>query len=109
MEPPGDLSASEAKLFREIIASNHPDHFVHSDAYLLASYCQAIAASRRTAKQMIKDPKVVVVWERATRMQAQLATKLRLSPSSRMDAQTAFRKSRKHNPSAYDQMGNDDD
>jgi hypothetical protein len=37
------------------------------------------------------DKNVLLVWEKATRAQAQLAGRLRLSPSSRFDPKTAAR------------------
>ena len=103
--PPPDLSAAETKLFREIVAASHPEHFSPVDVHLLASYVQAILASRRCNRGMHKDPKLVTVWERATRVQAQLATKLRLSPNSRMDAKSAGRRARNNiPPSAYEHL-----
>ena len=41
VEPPSDLDPSATKLFRELVASLPPDHFVISDIPLLVSYCQA--------------------------------------------------------------------
>jgi len=104
------LTASEAKLFREIVNVSHADNFIASDVYLLASYVQAIEASRRASKAMMKNPKMVVIWERTVRVQAQLATKLRLTPTSRYDNATAHRRSKNHAPlSAYETMTDDDD
>jgi hypothetical protein len=54
---------------------------------MLASFVQATIASRRYAR----DPARIDVWEKATRLQATLATKLRLTPQSRIDPQTLGR------------------
>jgi hypothetical protein len=39
--PPLDLNPAEANLFRELVASCAPEHFVHSDMPLLVSFVQA--------------------------------------------------------------------
>ena len=54
---------------------------------MLVSYVQATLLSRVTAR----DPKMIAVWEKATRMQATLATRLRLAPQSRTDPKTLAR------------------
>jgi hypothetical protein len=59
-----------------------------TDAPLLASYVQATLASRRSAR----DAALVDVWEKATRLQAMLATKLRLTAQSRVDPKKLGRK-----------------
>jgi hypothetical protein len=63
------------------------EHLRPTDAPLLASYVQATIASRRSAR----DPSKVDVWEKATRLQAMLATKLRLTAQSRTDSRTVGR------------------
>jgi hypothetical protein len=62
-----------------------------TDRPLLASYCQAVAISREAAKSAMTDKSSLLAWEKAARVQAALATKLRLSPSSRYDPKTAAR------------------
>jgi len=100
--PPLDLTAPEAKLFREMVASCAPDHFVQSDLPLLISYVQATILSRRASTAIAKDVAMVGVWEKATRMQATLATRLRLAPQARTDPKTIARRSSNHSPSAYE-------
>src|SRR5262245_34293799 len=85
---PPDLEPAAAKLFREIVASCPPSHFVASDQRLLAVYCSALLISQRAAQ----DPSQMQAWERATRLVAQLATKLRLCPSARSDPKTVARR-----------------
>jgi len=88
VSPPPNLTAAEARLFRELVASCHPQHFVASDVHLLVSYVQATLASRHWAKLAAKDPKLILQWDRATRMQCQLASRLRLSPHSRANGKS---------------------
>ena len=84
-EPPRSLTKSERALFIELAAN--AEHLRPTDAPLLASYVQATLMSRRSAR----DPARVEVWERATRIAAMLATKLRLTAQSRVDPKTLGR------------------
>jgi hypothetical protein len=83
--PPSSLTKAERSLFTELAAS--AEHLRPTDAPLLASYVQATIASRRSAR----DPSKVDVWEKATRLQMSLATKLRLTAQSRTDTRTVGR------------------
>jgi hypothetical protein len=74
-------------MFVELIAACGPRHFVESDLPLLVSFIQATAMSRGAAH----DPKQVAVWAQATKIQALLATRLRLAPQSRADPKTLAR------------------
>ena len=85
--PPAYLQDDERTLFTELVAACDARHFVESDLPLLVSYVQATLLSRATAR----DPKMIAVWEKATRMQATLATRLRLAPQSRTDPKTIAR------------------
>jgi hypothetical protein len=58
---------------------------------LLVSYVQATLLSRQAIKNAGKDTVALATWEKATRMQATLATRLRLAPQSRMDPKTLAR------------------
>jgi hypothetical protein len=108
VQTPDDLAPSEATLFHHLVRSCAPDHFVASDVPLLVSFVQATLASRRSAKAMTRNPKLAAVWEKATRMQATLATRLRLAPQARIDPATLTRRREKTPPSAYDLMRDDD-
>ena len=85
---PSALSRAEKTLFNELVGSCHPEHFVKSDLPLLISYVQSTLLSRCAATKLAKDPSMVTVWEKATRMQATLATRLRLAPQARSDPKT---------------------
>jgi hypothetical protein len=109
LAPPVDLTATEAKLFRELVACCVPNHFVRSDLPLLVSYVQATLLSRRAASALAKNAAMISVWEKATRMQATLATRLRLAPQARTDPKTIARRLAGHSPSAYEFWRNPDE
>jgi hypothetical protein len=69
-------------LFRKLIADCAPDHFVPSDRPLLVSYVQATLLARRAAKSMTTDASFAAAFEKAVKIQAMLATRLRLAPQS---------------------------
>jgi hypothetical protein len=104
LQPSHDLTAAEAALFKELVASCSSEHFVASDRPLLTAYVQCVLASRHWAKASRRDPKLIVVWERTVRMLAVLASRLRLSPSSRTRPENTARAQQKHKPSVYDLM-----
>ena len=52
-EPPSNLSVNEARLFREVVASSHPGHFVMTDTHLIAAYVQAVLMVRRSEQSSI--------------------------------------------------------
>jgi hypothetical protein len=108
VQTPDDLAPSEAALFRHLVRSCAPDHFVASDVPLLVSFVQATLMARRSAKAMTKNPKLAPMWERCARVQATLATRLRLAPQARIDPATLTRRREKTPPSVYDLMRNDD-
>ena len=82
LSPPSSLSDVERTLFNEIVGACDAEHFRESDLPLLT------AISRATAHDLGK----IALWEKATRMQATLATRLRLSPQSRTDPKTTGRR-----------------
>jgi hypothetical protein len=86
------LTTAERTLFAELIGACDARHFVRSDLPLLISYIQATLLARRLAVKLSKnDPSVVASWERADRVQAMLATRLRLAPQARTDPKTIAR------------------
>ena len=87
LQPPAYLNVAERQLFVELIASCDTRHFVPSDLPLLVSFVQATLAARASAR----DPKQAQLWERAVKLQATLATRLRLAPRSRTDPKTIAR------------------
>ena len=84
---PAGLNAKERAIFNAIVAAVDPSHFRKSDVPLLHSYVQAVAMVRRLAR----DGNRIADWEKAARVQAMLATKLRLTPQTRLDAKTVAR------------------
>jgi hypothetical protein len=91
MEPPPNLTNDERTLFTEIAQSVPLRHFVASDTPLLVSYVQATLLAREAIRTAATDNAALAAWEKVARVQAALATKLRLSPSSRYDPKTAAR------------------
>jgi hypothetical protein len=58
---------------------------------LLISYVQSTLLSRHAIKQLPRDPKMLRTFETAARIQATLATRLRLAPQARTDPKTIAR------------------
>ena len=84
---PAGLNKDERSLFDFIVNASPPHHFTDSDVPLLVSYVEASLMARSLAK----IPAKISIWERAVRVQAMLATKLRLSPQTRLDPKTLAR------------------
>ena len=75
LSPPPHLNKAERTLFSEIVGAVDPRHFIEGDLPLLCSYVTATLIARKASR----DESKINVWEKATRMQATLATRLRLS------------------------------
>jgi hypothetical protein len=97
---PPSLNADERALFGELVDACDASHFRESDLPLLISYIQATLISRGAAH----DPDRIALWKKATRMQATLATRLRLSPQSRVDPKTLGRQQPHPGPRPWDQV-----
>lgn len=95
---PTSLTTDERSAFTELVECCAPEHFRESDTPLLISYVQATVIARGAAH----DPKRAALWERAVRMQAMLATRLRLSPQSRSDPKTVARQQVPQGPWPWD-------
>ena len=91
LDPPPTLTDPERALFVEIVQACSPKHFVPSDVPLVVSYVQATLLSRQAVTNAATTPAMLALWEKATRMQATLATRLRLSPQARTDPKTVGR------------------
>jgi hypothetical protein len=91
IEPPTWLTREEKKLFAEIVGACRAKHFTASDEPLIISYVQATLLARRSIKRAGKDRAALATWERSTKIAGTLATKLRLCPQSRIDAQSVGR------------------
>jgi uncharacterized protein (TIGR03382 family) len=84
---PAGLSTKERALFNQTVAGCSATHFRQSDAPMLVAFVGAVLLSRRLAR----DASRVAEWEKVTRTMAMLATKLRMTPMSRLDAKTLAR------------------
>ena len=82
--PPGLIDA-EAELVSGLIADSEDGHFVQTDLPVLISFAQASLLAQRSGAAMADDPKAISTFEMAVRLQAMLATRLRLNPASRRD------------------------
>lgn len=99
LSAPKDLSPAALRIWESIVSSTAPEHFRASDVPLLKTYCEASALADRASATLaeegpITDGKVspwLKVSESSARSQATLAVRLRLCPSSRLDAKTAAR------------------
>jgi|SoiMethySBSTD1v2_1073268.scaffolds.fasta_scaffold1440016_1 hypothetical protein len=81
LEPPAYLTDPERELFEELIAGSAPEHFRVTDLPVLVSLVQCTLLARSVGR----DPDQIAGFEKAARLQATLATKLRLTPQSRYD------------------------
>ena len=91
IEPPAELKPQEDKIFREVVASCSPDHFRNSDIPMLTAFGTATHLSRFYAGRVGDSDGALKAWEAATRLQISLSTKLRLTPSTRLDPKTVHR------------------
>jgi hypothetical protein len=101
LSPPDGLSAAEREVFLTAVQSCDPSHFSPADAPMLAAYSRAAVLSM--------NPANFAEWEKSTRALAVLATKLRLTPHSRIDARAAGRKVNNGPVSFYETMEMEDD
>jgi phage terminase small subunit len=101
LTPPSHLTAKERKCFVDLVNATDPRHFTESDASLLVSYCQATLMAHAAARK--QDAKT---FEKISRVQAMLATKLRLSPQARSDPKTIARQQQQfRGPMPWDSTG----
>ena len=91
--PPAFLTNAERALFTEIIEGTDLRHFVVGDLPLIVSYVK-VSLLVRDAPDDVTDEKTVAAWGCAVRVQAMLATKLRLSPQTRSHPRTVAREPR---------------
>ena len=103
-EPPSNLSDDERTLFTELVESCAPTHFVKSDLPLLISFIQATLLVRRAATGMVDDPDLIAVFEKSVKLQATLATRLRLAPQSRLDPKSVARQQPYEGPRPWDRV-----
>src|SRR5262249_23008325 len=95
VQPSARLPAPERDLFNKVVQSMPPGFFQKSDRPLLESYVQATLAARcyvATFRDEPYDAEVQKLWLQAVRLQTLLATKLRLTPRSRIGPKTTGRR-----------------
>jgi hypothetical protein len=95
---PTSLSQPARTLFNEIVSACDPRHFTEAEEPLLVSYVQLVIKVRQCeAKLPIEQ------LERLLRTQALLATKLRLTPQTRID-KNVIRRWPNNQPSYLDKI-----
>jgi hypothetical protein len=107
LEPPPEIGAAEAKIWRQIVAAAPQGHFHGEDVHLLRSYCSAVAVEQRIAAKLGKPrapARLLVEHGRAVRSVVLLATKLRLGPRARAPTKQRPGNGSARTPSAYDSM-----
>src|ERR1700730_10093883 len=83
LDPPPHLTTEGRSMFNELVACSGARHFVKSDTELLSAFV--------TVSLLVRKPNGFAQWEKAVRLQASLAAKLRLCPSARCDPKTIGR------------------
>src|SRR5262245_39841823 len=101
IRPPDNLDSTELRLFNQTVASMPANHFSAGDADLLVTYVRAVLHVRQYEKELAADKTLIKHWTQATRVQAQLASRLRLCPQARTTAKTAGRTHANQPPMSY--------
>lgn len=100
LQPRAATPAAVAEVFRELVASEGPDHFRLSDRPMVEELARSIWMLREAGDALARDglmldgtvhPCVKVVQKQET-IVAMLSTRLRLTPQSRYTARTAGNK-----------------
>ena len=95
-EPPASLSPEAAAIWREIVGSIHHSQFTGA-LFLLESYCRMVAFERefaRDAEELPAGPRRDEAGKSlraCAHLAANLATKLRLSPRTRLDRRISLK------------------
>ena len=74
-----------------MVASCEPRHFRKSDVPLLANFSRATFLASHYSRKVGELDGAFKAWCEATKIQMQLATKLRLTPQTRTDSRAAGR------------------
>jgi phage terminase small subunit len=91
VECPAGLPREVEQIFRDVVASCVPQHFRKSDIPLLVNYSVACHLVRFYFGLIGEDETAFRFWTEATKLMISMATKLRLTPSSRTQPITAAR------------------
>ncbi len=102
-DPPTDLGAAEADLWRSVVATKPADWFTRDTQPLLAAYCQAIVSWRNISTQVAafdvawlatddglkRYDRLMKMQDRQARVMASMATKMRLTQQSKYGPRAA--------------------
>ena len=103
IQPPADLKAQEAAIFRQVVASCNSNHFRKSDIPILTAFATATHLSRFYAESIGESSDAFKNWEAAVRLQVSLATKLRIHAAvSRYDPKTIGRREPQDRPPPWE-------
>lgn len=110
LSPPRGLEKETSRVFRRIVGSSDPQHFVEADAPLLVEYCRAVLLAEQADRELRTGGPVVggktspwiVIQEKAQRAMTALALRLRICPQARQDPKTVARRSKGPSPSVYE-------
>ncbi len=105
LAPPSTLNDAERALFQEIVGSCSPKHFVLSDRSLLVTFVKATLLAEQASRDAATDDGELARWEKACRVQATLATRLRLSPQARADPKSILRQQPNAGPHPWENWG----
>jgi hypothetical protein len=109
LQPPADLGAVEAEVFRQTIAAAPLGHFAAEDSALLSAYARAVVLERRAAEELAAGAVVgstpspwLAVHAQMVKAIAQLSVRLRIGPKSRAPSNNRRSAGSGRTPSAYD-------
>src|SRR5262245_50397379 len=91
IQPPSNLSETEAAMFRQVVASCPVDQFSPADVYLLSSFARITLQVDKAFDDLNRArpkerPQRIKMLDQLVKAQSSLAVRLRLSTSSRGDA-----------------------
>jgi phage terminase small subunit len=92
LKPPAYLKKEERAVFEHVVNHSAPRHFTQAELPMLCLYCTSVHLARFYANAIGDegdDGRHHKNWVENARLSASLATKLRLTPSSRYDARQA--------------------
>ena len=96
LQPPPYLSDAARKVFSEVVGACDPRAFRKAELPLLCAFCEAVCLNRYYGRALAEESTEDFIvshraWVESTKLIATLATRLRLTPHSRLDARGAGR------------------
>ena len=114
LQPPAELGAVEAEVFRATVAAAPQSHFAAEDLPLLCAYARAVMFERRAAEELAAGAVVgsqpspwLAIHGQMVRAISQLSIRLRIGPKSRAPSNNRRRAGSGRAPSAYDTLFGD--